>query len=104
MKELLSTITIQNKKYSYSITQKKNEVVRVVCKAAKIDQDFLAADVPSLLIDLPNLILAEKEHNAKQNETVRFRVSSDDKSKIEQKAVKAGFDSVSDYLRYLALT
>ena len=65
MKEISATITIQNKKYDYSLTKKKGDVVRVVCKATQIDQDFPAADVPNLLIDLPNLILAEKEHQVK---------------------------------------
>ncbi|MCB9810553.1 MAG: hypothetical protein H6779_01735 [Candidatus Nomurabacteria bacterium] len=104
MKEISSTITVQNKKYSYIIKKKNDVTVRVICEAAKINQDFLSEDVPNLLLDLPNLILAEKEHKAKQSETLRFRVSAHDKNKIEQKAVKAGFDSVSDYLRYLALT
>jgi hypothetical protein len=63
----------------------------------------LAEDVAAFLIDLPNLILAEKEYNKKQTEVVRFRISSEDKSKIEKDAVKEGFDSISDYMRHLAL-
>ncbi len=103
MKAIKATITIQNKKYTYSLTQKKNDIVHVVCESAKIDQEFLSADVASLLIDLPNLILAEKEYQQAQSDVVRFRVSPDDKSRIEEKAIQAGFDSVSDYLRHLAL-
>lgn len=103
MQAISSTITIQNKKYDYSLSQKKRGVVRVVCTAANINQDFIEADVAGLLIDLPNLIIAEKEHSLKQTNVVRFRVSSSDKNKIEKKASKAGFDSVSDYLRNLAL-
>lgn len=103
MKEISSIITVQNKKYNYTLKKKNKDLVRVVCEAAKIDQDFLSEDVSNLLLDLPNLILAEKEYDAKQKEVVRFRVSADDKNKIEQKAIKAGFDSVSDYLRHLAL-
>jgi len=103
MKKILSTLTIQNKKYAYILTQKNIEVVHVECEAARINQDFLAADVAALTIDLPNLIIAEKEMQARQNEIVRFRVSAEDKNKIETKAIKAGFNSVSDYMRHLAL-
>lgn len=76
----------------------------MTCEAAHIDQDFLAEDIAGLLIDLPNLIVAEKEHSAKQTDTMRFRVSLSDKRIIEKKAVVAGFSSVSDYLRHVALT
>ncbi len=103
MKKVLSTLTIQNKKYAYSLAHVKPDVVHVECKAARINQEFCASDVAELLIDLPNLIIAEKAQQDRQSDIVRFRVSSEDKSKIEAKAVKAGFDSVSDYLRHLAL-
>ena len=100
-----ATITVQNKKYEYSLAPVKGsgEVVRFVCKAAKIDQEFLAEDIPALMFDLPALIVAEKKHNASQSEVVRFRVSATDKKKIEQKAMAQGFDSVSDYLRAIAI-
>lgn len=103
MKTVTATTTIQNKKHTYTLTQKKGGVVHMTCEAACIDQDFLAEDIGALLIDLPNLIIAEKEHSAKQTDIMRFRVSSSDKSIIEKKAVAAGFSSVSDYLRHLAL-
>lgn len=103
MKKIFSTLTVQNKKYTYSLTQKSDEIVLVECEAARIKQDFLKEDVVDLLIDLPNLIIAEKEQQARQNDIVRFRVSAEDKSKIEKKAIKAGFQTVSDYLRHIAL-
>lgn len=66
-------------------------------------KDFLANYIAALIIDLPNLIMAEKEYQEKQSNVVRFRVSTEDKARIEEKAVQASFKSVSDYLRHLAL-
>ena len=103
MKKVVANITINNKKHSYSLEKKKNNLIFVECKDANIAQCFLAEDVPSLLMDLPNLIIAEKEHNKKQSEVIRFRISSSDKSKIEKRAIKEGYRSVSDYIRHLAL-
>jgi hypothetical protein len=103
---ITATITVQNKKYEYSLlpVKGKKEVVRFVCKAAKIDQEFLAEDIGALILDLPALIVAEKKYDTTQSEVVRFRVSVEDKKKIEQKAVAKGFDSVSDYLRAIAVS
>lgn len=103
MKKISATITIHNKKYAYSLEEKKNDAVFIVCKDANIAQEFLAEDVASLLIDLPNLIMAEKEYKKAQSEVIRFRISSKDKNKIEEKAVKEGYSSVSNYMRHLAL-
>ena len=104
--QVTSTITVQNKKYTYTIQPSKNQkgAIRFVCKAGNINQDFLAEDIPALIIDLPNLIVAERKYQTSQTEIVRFRLSAEDKKEITQKAVASGFDSVSDYLRSLALT
>lgn len=100
-----STITVQNKKYEYTIRPAKQKgIIHFVCKAANIDQDFLAEDIPNLIIDLPELIIAERVHQDNQTEVVRFRISAEDKKKIEKKALAGGFDTVSDYLRARALT
>lgn len=104
MKKIISNITVNNKRYKYSLQEKKDGVIFVECKDANIAQDFLAEDVASLIIDLPNLIIAEKEHHKKQSEIVRFRISPEDKNKIERKAVKEGYGSLSDYMRHLALS
>jgi hypothetical protein len=104
MKKIISNITVNNKKYKYSLQEKKGGIIFVECKDANIAQDFLAEDVARLLIDLPNLIISEKEHNKKQSEVVRFRISPEDKNKIEKKAVKEGYESLSDYMRHLALS
>ena len=96
-------ITLQNKRYSYRIEPRSKEFVRVVCEAANIDQEFLNKDIPALLIDLPNLILAEKEYREKNDQVVRFRVTVEDKKLIEKRAVEAGYSTVSEFLRRLAL-
>ena len=101
MKKVVANITINNKKHTYSLEKKRCGIIFVECKDANIAQEFLAEDVAGLLINLPNLIIAEKEHTKKQSNLIRFRVSSKDKEKIEKKAVKEGHGSVSDYMRYL---
>ena len=103
MKTIKAHITINNKKYEYSLEKRKGNIIFVECKNAKISQEFLAEDVPELLIDLPNLIFAEKEYDKKRSEVIRFRISSKDKNNIEEKAAKEGYDSLSDYMRHLAL-
>lgn len=97
-------ITVKNKQHPYSLEKKRGGIVHFVCKAANIDQDFLAEDVSELIIDLPALIIAEQEYDKTQESTIRFRVSAKDKKKIEQRAIEKGYDSVSKYLRDLATT
>lgn len=99
MKTLNSYITVQNKKYPYILEKRKNGVIFVECKDANIAQEFLAEDVAELLIDLPNLIVSEKEYHKDRTEVVRFRVSSKDKREIEKTALKKGYSSVSEYIR-----
>lgn len=96
-------VTVHNKRSSYSLMSVNKKVIHVECKDANIDQDFLNEDIAALLIDLPNLILAEKKYNSEQSEVIRFRVSAQDKKKIEQKAFQKGFKNVSMFLRSLAL-
>jgi hypothetical protein len=99
-----ATITVQNKKYKYTLSATKDcDVVHFVCSAANIDQDFLAEDIPALLIDLPNLIVAELDFQRRDTEVVRFRVSAEDKKEIKIRAAKCGFKSVSEYVRSRAL-
>ena len=83
---ITSTITVQNKKYEYTLKSAKEKgVIRFVCKGANIDQDFLREDVPALTLDLPALILAERFYQDNQTEVVRFRISSEDKRKLRKK-------------------
>lgn len=103
MKKIISYITVNNKKYKYTLEKKKQNSIFIECDGANISQEFLAEDVPALLIDLPNLIVAEKKYSKKQSEVLRFRVSSEDKYRIEKKATKEGYDSISDYMRHAVL-
>ncbi len=96
-------ITINNQKYYYALGSHGKKEVFVECPSANIAQKFLNEDVPSLLNDLPNLILAEKKYKKQQSETIRFRVHLKDKIAIEKNALKKGYTNVSSYLRDLAL-
>ena len=103
IKPFKHTITVKNKRYEYIITPISKKWIFFECHAGGIAQRFLAEDVMPLLIDLPELILLEKEWQKKQSEMIRFRVSSEDKMAIEKRAVKAGYPSISAFLRELAL-
>jgi hypothetical protein len=96
-------ITINNKKLSYTIKGIDKNTAFIECEAANIAQTFLKEDIPDLLNDLPNLVLAEKNHKKHQDEVIRFRVSTEDKKIIEKKALKEGYVSISSFLRDLAL-
>ena len=103
MSKVIANITIGRKKHSYTIEKKRMGQIYVECRDANIAQNFLAEDVPGLLVDLPNLITAEKNYAIKNSEVVRFRISPEDKAKIERNAVKSGYNSLSDYMRRLVL-
>lgn len=103
MKKITSDILVHNKKYPYNITDKGSGVVFFECKAGHIAQDFLAEDLGKLILDLPNLIIAEKEYGSTQSEVIRFRVGVADKKRIEQNASKKGYASVSGYVRDMVL-
>lgn len=98
------SVTIGNKKYVYSLIFVNKKVTRVECKDLNIDQEFLNEDIPALLLDLPNLIIAEKDYKKHQEEIIRFRISPEDKKLIEAKAIKNGYTNVSSFLRDLALS
>jgi hypothetical protein len=104
MEKVTAYTTVNNKKYEYSIEDRKKGLVFVECRGAAISQHFHKEDVGNLLIDLPHLIVAEQEYHERQSEVVRFRISPEDKVKIQQKALKAGFSSLSKYMRSLALS
>ncbi len=102
MKKTNGYITINNKRHKYILEKRKSNIF-FDCKDANISQEFLAEDIPNLILDLPNLIMAEKEYKKNQSEVIRFRISSEDKRKIEQKAIRQGYDSISKYMRDIAL-
>jgi hypothetical protein len=101
------SITVHNKQYPYFLSapykEDGYEVVFFECKAASISQPFLREDIPALLVDLPNLIIAEKKYQKKQKDIIRFRVTVEDKKRIEKRAAREGYSSVSSFLRHLAL-
>jgi ribosomal protein L28 len=99
-----ASVTIKNKVHTYTLEKMSSECVRIVCKAANIDQEFLREDVSDVILDLPNLIISEQVYQKSHNEVIRFRVSSTDKKHIEKKAIKKGYSSVSSYIRNLALS
>ena len=99
-----ATITVKNKMYPYTLEKTSTNTVHLVSKDARIDQGFLAEDVSEIIMDLPSLIIAEQEYSKRQSDTIRFRVSASDRKKIEKKAMANGFDSVSGYLRFKALS
>lgn len=97
------SVTVNNRKYEYVIRPKSKRIVFFECPGARISQEFLASDIPELLVNLPDMILSEIEWQKKQNNVIRFRVSSDEKNAIQKKAVKAGYSTISAFLRALAL-
>ena len=96
------SVTLGNKQYHYSLRKVDKEATYFYCKAARISQEFLNEDIPELLHYLPDHIMDAKERTKRQ-EIIRFRISSEDKRKIEKKALKEGYTSISGYLRDLAL-
>jgi hypothetical protein len=102
MKTTHGAVFVEKKKYPYTITEKKNNMVYVECDGACIGQEFEAEDVGALLIDLPNLIEAEQAYKEKKSGTIRFRTTAEEREKIETNARESG-KSVSKYLRDLAL-
>lgn len=99
----IHSITINNKKYEYKLKPVSKDVTMFICDAARIKQDFLNEDIPALLVDLPELIESEKNYDNNQTATIRFRVSAEDKSRIQIRAFTKGYSSVSSYLRDVSL-
>ena len=85
--EFKNYILLNNKKFEYSLKKSGNNITLVVCPAAKINQEFLNEDIANLIINLPNLILAEQVYN-KKNTTLQIRLSSDEKRKVQSNALK----------------
>lgn len=96
-------ITVKNRKYSYFLSYSKKGITFVECKGANFAQEFLNEDIAALLKDLPELILSEQKYKKERDNLVQFRVNSDDKMKIEKKAMQHGYTTVSAFLRDLAL-
>lgn len=102
MKTTKGTVSVGNKKYPYTLTEQKGNMVYVDCKAASVGQVFEPEDIGALILDLPNLIAAEQVYQEKQSGTIRFRTTAEERRKIELYA-KASGKSVSKFVRDLAL-
>ncbi len=102
-KKLEYYIIVNNKKFSYSLKKISNTTSFVNCEAANIAQEFLNEDVPDLLRDLPNLILAEIKYKNNQEQVIRFRITVEDKKLIMKRAYENGYKTISGYLRDLAI-
>lgn len=96
-------LSIQRGEAIPKIQEVKNpKFIRIVCPAAKIDQEFTCEDLPALLADLPELIQEEQTYHAKHEAVLRFRVGFAEQAKIKQKARQNG-QNISEYLRERAL-
>lgn len=79
-----ASLTVKNKIYPYTLEKTVSGNIRLVSRGARIDQEFLSVDVSEIILDLPNLIHAEQEYEQKHSGTIRFRISSADKARIEK--------------------
>ena len=85
----MNFFTYQNRRHEYTLSQPFEEdgekLVHFTCPKLGLEQDFLAEDIPALILDLPNLVEANEKHNEelRQEKIVRFRVSEQDRQKIE---------------------
>lgn len=101
--ETKSYILVKNKKHEYSIIKASNKTTKLICKDANINQEFLNEDITQIILDLPNLIISEQDYS-KKNSLIQFRVSAQDKKRIEKNAIKKGYANVSSYIKDIALT
>ncbi len=96
---LKNYIEVKNKKYVYFIEPIDSDVSKIICKSAKIEQEFLNEDLVNLLKDLPNLIEAEKSHKDKKDSVIRFRLSWLEKLKLQKKVEKSEYKTLSAFIK-----
>lgn len=85
--------------YLGKIDPTDGELVFVECEVLGMKQDYLRADLPLLIADLP--IMIEEELADTQNTQINIRISTKDKTSIEENSRKYGFSSVSEFLKTL---
>lgn len=85
--------------YTGKIDPTDGELVFVECDVLGMRQDYLRADLPLLIADLP--IMIDEELADSQSTQINLRISTRDKSAIEENSKKYGFSSVSDFLKTL---
>ena len=96
-------IVIGKKKYDYELQPARRFTV-LVLRELGIEERVPNEDLPKILLKLPEIIMQTKEDDgSKQSEVMRFRVSPEEKSEIERLAFENGFESVSAYIRAVAL-
>ena len=98
-KKTIHTITLNGKQIGYSLTTNDDGTTRLICRPARLDQNFANEDIAETIQLLPDYIKAARKFKAKHETVIRFRVSFEEKSKIESKAKKSGFADVSKFLR-----
>ena len=97
-------IIIGNQRHGYTLTPTP-KVTHLICRSANIEDRFPNNEIPRILAELPRLIAAHNSASAalQQTEVVRFRVTEDEREQIEHNAFTAGYDTISAYLRDVAL-
>ncbi|MAZ67680.1 hypothetical protein CL652_02850 [bacterium] len=97
-------IVIGNRRHGYTL-QPARKVTTLICKSANIEERFPNDEIPRILSQLPQIIRENYGllQSVAQTEILRFRVTDEEKGAIEQNARKAGYSSVSAYLRDVAL-
>ncbi len=98
-----ASVTIKQKVYHYTLEKTQAGAIRMISKDAKIDQEFLTEDVSELILDIPSLIIAEQKYVQTSSDVIRFHVTTQDRKKIEKRAVAKGYTSISSYVRAVAL-
>jgi hypothetical protein len=102
---IVSKIVVLGKKYEYSIIPLGgNSEVHLKCEAAGLDQDLAVEDLAQMLLDLPDDIIRMQSVKSNKEQMLRIRVSKKDKEMIERAAVNKGYESVSEYIRFIALS
>lgn len=102
MKVLTLYIAVGTKKYpliitnTWTIDPDDGEIVRIYCKEANLDQDYLKSDLPNLLEDIGSMI--QEEMARKKDDNINMRVKAQQKALLQQYAFEAGYRSLSEYL------
>ncbi len=102
-KKTIHTITFGGEQFNYSLTTNDDCSTRLVCREARLNQNFLNEDIAETIQLLPEHIKNARTFMAKHDLTIRFRVSPEEKIKIVKNSKRSGFDDVSKFLRSRAL-
>lgn len=97
--KITNYIKIWTKNHPYTIEEVSLGSSRIICKSAKIDQEFLNEDIVALLKDLPNLIKSEEKYLEKQDSVIRFRISAVEKMKLQERVKKSWHKTLSSFIK-----